>query len=112
MTQHTDMGGLVERLRELLQACPALPIAARPQEHDDWGMIRSLSRDERGFQMVFATAESGRFDTVEELNEHRRNNTDPTQATMDLIVEGLNALPLLLDAIEALSIPQGLGEEK
>lgn len=49
---------------------------------DDWGFIR----DESGKLIITVSV------TVphEEWSEHRRNNSDPTQQTVDAILESLN----------------------
>ena len=49
---------------------------------DDWGFIR----DESGKLIIFVPAKG----SDEELAEHRRNKTDPTQPIVDAILDALN----------------------
>ena len=68
------------------------PWLYRPKEHDDWGMIRG---GPEGFPL--AKALGARMADEDELNEHRRNGTDPYEADALLIA----AAPDLLEALQA-----------
>lgn len=56
------------------------PWLYRPNELDDWGMIRG---GPEGFPL--AKALGARMADEDELNEHRRNGTDPYEADARLI---------------------------
>lgn len=91
---------LVERLRKLLGEATPGPWAYRPCVHDDWGIIRGpeVASSIGPIQPIVAVARAGQVGI--DYDEHRRNGTDPYEPTGRLIVETLNALPALLDAIE------------
>jgi hypothetical protein len=57
--------------------------AYRPEPHDDWGIVRTAP-DAEGRRWIVCQA---RFPYADEeaLNEHRRNKTDPWEATARLI---------------------------
>lgn len=95
-----DSPSLVERLRVALEKASALPWAYRPQEHDDWGVIRGREKTEWGSLPMVARGHYNEYTTDDD--EHRRNKTDPFAPNSLLIVEVVNALPSLLARIEAL----------
>lgn len=73
-----------------------LPLAARSQEHDDWGYIR----DANG--RLVAVARYDRDLSEDDLNEFRRRKEDPSSPAVKLIVGRVNAHDeLLLAAKEA-----------
>lgn len=57
----------------------------RPGEFDDWGWIRAVVNGD-GPGWLVATARSGRHDQKGELDEHRRNGTDPYGPAAEHIV--------------------------
>lgn len=59
------------------------PWKYRPQEYDDWGWVRATAAD--GESWLVAMARSGDYTTEEQLDEHRRNKTDPYEANARLI---------------------------
>jgi hypothetical protein len=71
------------------------PWAYRPQEYDDWGIVRIADRDENGFQRVICQANY--VASPEALMQHRIDGTDPAEANARLIA----AAPELLEALEA-----------
>jgi hypothetical protein len=73
------------------------PWRYRPQEHDDWGIVRA-SPDEYGFSEIICQARSPRR-TNAELSDHRRDGTDPWEATARLIA----AAPELFEALVGIS---------
>jgi len=66
----------------------------RPQEHDDWGIVRDADRDDCGFHRVICQANY--VASPDELTAHRINGTDPAEANARLIA----AAPDLLTAGE------------
>lgn len=68
----------------------------RPQKYDDWGIVRGPLRADR-FSPVVACARSGGFPSDVELDEHRRNRTDPYEANARLIASA----PELYEALDA-----------
>ncbi len=81
------------------------PWAYRPQEYDDWGIVRIEGVDEDGFQRVICQANY--VASPEELIAHRTNKTDPAEANARLIA----AAPELLEALEdVLRFHDGRGE--
>lgn len=96
MTQTTDT--LIERLEALLSAGNGYPWAYRPKQYDDWGFIR-CAPDAEGREWIAAISHGGGRD--DNLDEHRRNRTDPYEPHGRLIVEAVNALPTLLSALRS-----------
>lgn len=70
-----------------------LPWAYRPQEHDDWGIIRMSGRDEDGFMRVVCRVNY--VASPEELSAHRMAGTDPAGQDAAYIVTACNAYPHL-----------------
>lgn len=68
----------------------------RPYPCDDWGYIRSPDNG------VVAIARSGVLHSDSDLNEHRRNKTDPTQHNMEFIAHAHQDISYLLAEIERL----------
>jgi hypothetical protein len=89
-----------EQLEGLLERASALPSAYRPQEFDDWGVIRGPDTDSTigPYKPVVATARDGKTGDID-LDEHRRNKTDPYGPNAELIVAAVNSLPSLLARI-------------
>lgn len=88
-----------QELRELYEGAH-LPWAYRPQEHDDWGFIRTTIASDAGWCPVVAV--SREIEGGKSHSEHRRDKTDPYEPLGKLIVAAVNALPSLLARIEAL----------
>lgn len=63
------------------------PWAYRPDEFDDWGVIRTTHPVGDHCPVVAVVRVHG---SEEELNEHRRNRTDPAAAVGNLIVAAVN----------------------
>ena len=102
MTQTTD-AALVERLRKRLADASPQPWAYRPKEYDDWGMIRSPERhsDLIGpYQPIVARGHDSEA-TEEQQSAHRKAKTDPYGPNALLITDAVNALPGLLDTLDA-----------
>ena len=92
-----------EQLEGLLERASPLPWAYRPQEFDDWGVIRGPDTDSTigPYKPVVATARDGKTGDID-LDEHRRNKTDPYGPNAELIVAAVNSLPSLLARIREL----------
>ena len=101
MTQPVD----IEALRQLLERATAGPWAYRPQEHDDWGFIRTTRATEDGWHPVVARAND--VSVHEDHDAHRAAKTDPAEGNARLIVAAVNALPSLLTELEALRAERG-----
>ena len=101
MTQPVD----IEALRQLLERATAGPWAYRPQEHDDWGFIRTTRATEDGWHPVVAIARD--VSDHEDHDAHRASKTDPAEGNAGLIVAAVNALPSLLTELEALRAERG-----
>jgi hypothetical protein len=79
------------------------PWAYRSSPHDDWGWIRGPKQDD-GIAPLVAMARSGLWESVEMLDEHRTNKTDPYGANAAFIVKAVNhhdELVLLLHQAKA-----------
>ena len=74
------------------------PWAYRPQEYDDWGIVRIADRDENGFQRVICQANY--VASPEALMQHRVDGTDPAEANARLIAAAPELLEALEDAVE------------
>lgn len=92
-------------LRRLLEGATEGPWAYRPDEFDDWGVVRSAP-DNEGRRWVVCQARLP-YKGSDDLNAHRRAGTDPYEADARLIVAAVNALPSHLDRIEALEAALG-----
>jgi hypothetical protein len=92
----------VAGLRALLARGPATPWEYRPKEHDDWGFIRGTERDSIIGPVKPVVALAREDDLESDHDQHRRDKTDPYEPAGLLIVEAVNALPGILDELEAL----------
>lgn len=92
----------IAALRALLSAVER-PWEYRPYEHDDWGFIRGPERESLigKVKPVVALSREGHVGP-DNHDHHRRTKTDPYEPVGRLIVEVVNAAPLMLDQIEAL----------
>ena len=73
MTDQTlDLDAIEARARA---ATPG-PWFVRPRQYDDWGYIRGPEQSDGPGHFV-AQALGGQDYTIDQLNEHRRNKTDP-----------------------------------
>lgn len=75
------------------------PWAYRPQEYDDWGVIRTTVANADGWHPVVAVARYVGEPSEADLNEHRRNKTDPSYANAAFIVHAVNNHAGLVDAL-------------
>ena len=94
-TNTHDLQDLISEIDALFEKATDGPWAYRPQEFDDWGVIRATKPDRDGICFITANARDGRFATEEEFSEHRRNGTDPYGPNAELIVALVNAWPTL-----------------
>lgn len=101
----TDMSPLSRRIDELAEKrekATAGEWVVRPHDFDDWGMVRAKFDGERPWTVALARA--GRFTFEDELNEHRKNGTDPYEANAAFIAAAANdAVPLLLECQEQIA---------
>lgn len=68
------------------------PWLYRPQEYDDWGIVRAAALDENGYQRVICQANHVTDPT--ELCAHMVNGTDPAEANARLIASAPDGLEL------------------
>lgn len=91
-----ETDALIVGLGELMAKATPGPWEYRPdRELDDWGFIRGPA-DERGWRCHIATSRAGHMARFYDAGQHRANGTDPFEPIGKLIVEAINALPLLL----------------
>ena len=74
-----------------------LPWSVRPQELDDWGIIRGSNGH------LACIARQPVYNDDESLNEHRKNKTDPSHANAALIVRAVNSFEPMKEALENLT---------
>lgn len=91
---------LCERLRKLMAEASPQPWVYRPSEYDDWGWIRGVEKDSDigRYRPIVANAKNSDV-SFDDMDEYRRAGTDPYGPNAMLIVEAVNALPALLDAL-------------
>lgn len=83
-------------LRKLCDAATSGPWRYRPDPFDDWGIVRGPD----DYVVAVARYQTAGL-TEDQLNQHRRNRTDPAGPDALLIVAARTALPEALDTIEA-----------
>ncbi len=95
--------GLVERLRCLMAEASPQPWVYRPSKHDDWGWIRGVEKDSAigRYRPIVANGKDSDADD----DAHRAAGTDPYGPNAKLIVEAVNALPVLIAALSARPSP-------
>lgn len=76
------------------------PWLYRPHKYDDWGWIRGQPEEGESVGPIIATARSGKYETPEQWDEHRRNKTDPFEANAAFIVSAVNSHDALVKALE------------
>ena len=80
--------------------------AYRPDEYDDWGLVKTEPREVGNYEPPFILrGVIGQFRDPdvrgeEALNQHRKAGTDPWETNARLIVTLRNALPELITALE------------
>ena len=94
-----DNQKLSERLSALAEKATKGPWAYRPQEYDDWGVIRTTVEFD-GLHPVTVCARYDGDASDEGLAKHRRDGTDPCGNNAALIVELVNALPAIISALQ------------
>lgn len=96
----TTQSDLVERLRELDAAATPGPWAYRPDDMDDWGIVKSPRQPVDGFEggLRCCLAQFRHPEALDEevLNAHRRAKTDPWQGNAELVTFLRNAVPDIL----------------
>lgn len=98
----------IDELERLLAAATPGEWAYRPDEYDDWGIVKSAPREVGNYDPPFIMrGVIGQFrdpDARDEdtLKEHRRNGTDPWYANASLIVAARNSLPAMIAEIREL----------
>jgi len=82
------------------EATRNLPLSYRPEEYDDWGVIRFAPDDEGRARYVLKV----QLPTYDEavLDQHRRNGTDPCEEFGRKVVTAVNAHDDLVAALERL----------
>jgi hypothetical protein len=78
----------------------ALPWTYRPEEHDDWGVIRTTVATDDGWYPIVTQARYDGTPTEDDLARHRRQGTDPAAQNARYIVHAANLYPELLAALE------------
>lgn len=110
MNQDNAVAEALERLAAL--ATPG-PWAYRPEEFDDWGVVKSPPREVGNYEPPFilrghiAQFHDPEVRDEEALNEHRRNKTDPWRWNAELIVALRNNLPTIIAALKAQRVDEG-----
>jgi hypothetical protein len=100
---------MIEELRTLAEKATPGPWAYRPDEYDDWGLVKSPPREVGNYDPPFIIRGAiGQFrdpdvHDEETLNAHRRAGTDPWEANAALIVWLRNHVPAILTALTAAS---------
>lgn len=98
---------LSQQLREAGEKATPGAWAYRPDEYDDWGLVKGPLREFGNYEPPFIMrGVIGQFrdpDARDEdtLNAHRRAGTDPWQANAALIVLLRNNLDTIIAALEA-----------
>lgn len=94
-----------ETLRALAEKATPGPWAYRPDEHDDWGMVKSPRQAVEGFKdgLRCCLAQFRHPDALDEevLSKHRAAKTDPWRGNAELVTYLRNAVPEILALLEA-----------
>ena len=98
------MTKLRERLEALAEKATKGPWAYRPGEYDDWGLIKAPPCRPEGFEydLRFSLAQFRDPQAIsdEVLSQHREAGTDPWRGNAELVVELVNNLPTILQALK------------
>ena len=98
------MTKLSERLEALAEKATKGPWAYRPDEYDDWGVIKAPPCRPEGFEydLRFNLAQFRDPQAIsdEVLSQHREAKTDPWRGNAELVVELVNNLPTILQALK------------
>lgn len=98
----------VDKLREAAEAAEAIapsPWLVRPQEFDDWGIIRQSAVNRDGFQPIVTRVLASSDDRLDQdtMSVHRKNKTDPYDEVSHFIaLANPQAVTELLDERDAL----------
>lgn len=100
----TTQSDLVERLRALDSAATPGPWAYRPDEYDDWGVVKAPPRRPEGFEYdlrcVLAKFRDPAALDDATLDAHRRAKTDPWRGNAELVTFLRNAVPEIIAMAE------------
>ena len=97
---------LLETLRALAPVVTPGEWAYRPDEYDDWGLVKTEPREVGNYEPPFILrGVIGQFRDPdvrgeEALNQHRKAGTDPWESNARLIVTLRNALPAIIAALK------------
>lgn len=99
------MTKLSARLEALAEKATSGPWAYRPDEYDDWGVIKAPPHRPEGFdydlRFCLAQFRDPKAISDEILSKHRKTKTDPWRGNAELVVELVNALPTIIEALKA-----------
>lgn len=102
MTQPT--AELLQAIKGLAEKATKGPWAYRPDEYDDWGIVKSPPFRPEGFdydlRCVLARFRDPDALDDEILSRHRKAKTDPWAANAELVVTLRNNLPTIISALE------------
>lgn len=88
-----------DQIKDLLRLCEAAtpgPWRYRPDQYDDWGIVRAPRDTELGSNPIIANVRSAKYEDAATLGNHRRNGTDPYEANAKFVAAARTALPALL----------------
>jgi hypothetical protein len=97
---------LLETLRALAPVVTPGEWAYRPDEYDDWGLVKTEPREVGNYEPPFILrGVIGQFrdpdvSGEEALNQHRKAGTDPWESNARLIVTLRNNLPTIIAALK------------
>lgn len=97
------MSSLANELEKLAGEATPGPWAYRPDQYDDWGVVKSPPERPDGFEYdlrcVLAQFRDPKALDDETLSAHRAAKTDPWAANAQLVVTLRNNLPAILGAL-------------
>jgi hypothetical protein len=95
----------LKRLAEAADKVAPSPWLVRPQEYDDWGIIRQSEKSDAGFQPIVAKVLASPDDRLDQdaMSAHRSNGTDPYEAvSQHIAAANPSAILSLIEEVEGL----------
>jgi hypothetical protein len=90
----------LQAIRERAESATPGPWRVRPDEYDDWGVVKAFLPEDG--TIYVARAGAGRYVPSHEISQHRLKGTDPYQHNADFIAHARADIPALLAEIERL----------